>query len=63
MPTGMYHSGIGGGGFALVHAANGSEEVVDFRESAPSAAFENMYEDNVNGSLRSGLARCVHKVM
>lgn len=28
---GMYHSGIGGGGFMLVRAANGSYEFIDFR--------------------------------
>lgn len=36
--VGMYHSGIGGGGFALVHDKDGSLECVDFRETAPAAA-------------------------
>lgn len=53
----MYHSGIGGGGFALVHAPNGSYEFVDFRESAPAAAFEEMYQGNPGGSIFGGLAR------
>ena len=52
----MYHSGIGGGGFALVRASNGSYEFIDFRETAPAAAFENMYEDDIKASLIGGLS-------
>ena len=55
----MYHSGIAGGGFALVRAPNGSHEVVDFRETAPAASFEDMYQGNVNGSILGGLAKFV----
>ena len=54
---GMYHSGIGGGGFALIRAPNGTYEAVDFRETAPAAAFEDMYKDHVEGSVFGGLAR------
>lgn len=57
--VGMYHSGIGGGGFMLVRSANGSYEFIDFRETAPAAAFEEMYNETnagVDGSLRGGLA-------
>lgn len=54
---GMYHSGIGGGGFMLVRASNGSYEFIDFRETAPAAAFEDMYEHNKEGSIHGGLAR------
>ncbi|KAK8108273.1 Glutathione hydrolase proenzyme [Apiospora kogelbergensis] len=32
---GMHHSGIGGGGFALVRDARGNYTVVDYREAAP----------------------------
>lgn len=32
---GMYHSGIGGGGFMLVRTPNGTHEFIDFRETAP----------------------------
>lgn len=39
---GMYHSGIGGGGFMLVRGNNGSYEFIDFRETAPGAAFQDM---------------------
>lgn len=53
---GMYHSGIGGGGFMIVRGANGSYEIIDFRETAPAAAFEDMYKDNVNASIYGGLA-------
>ena len=54
---GMYHSGIGGGGFVLVRAPNGTYEAIDFRETAPAAAFEDMYKGNVEGSVFGGLAR------
>lgn len=56
----MYHSGIGGGGFMLVRAPNGSYETIDFRETAPAAAFVQMYEGNEEGSLIGGLARFVY---
>lgn len=48
---GMHHSGIGGG------ARNGTFESVDFREKAPAAAFQDMYNDKVNASIYGGLAR------
>ncbi|SMR57437.1 unnamed protein product [Zymoseptoria tritici ST99CH_3D1] len=54
--VGMYHSGIGGGGFMLVRSSNGSYEFIDFRETAPAAAFEDMYKNNENASLYGGLA-------
>ncbi|PQE31458.1 putative gamma-glutamyltranspeptidase 1 precursor protein [Rutstroemia sp. NJR-2017a WRK4] len=56
---GMYHSGIGGGGFMLVRSKNGSYEFIDFREKAPAAAFEEMYSapyGNSDMSLYGGLA-------
>lgn len=52
----MYHSGIGGGGFAVLRDANGEYEAIDFREAAPAAAFEDMYKNNVSASVRGGLA-------
>ena len=54
---GMYHSGIGGGGFMLVRGSNGSYEFIDFRETAPAAAFQDMYKNNINASVFGGLAR------
>jgi gamma-glutamyltranspeptidase / glutathione hydrolase len=53
---GMYHSGIGGGGFMIVRGSNGSYEVIDFRETAPAAAFQDMYNNNTNASIFGGLA-------
>ena len=53
---GMYHSGIGGGGFVLVRAPNGTYESIDFRETAPAAAYEDMYTDDVQKSITGGLA-------
>ena len=55
--VGMYHSGIGGGGFLIVRGSNGTYEFVDFRETAPAAAFEDMYKNNTDASLYGGLAR------
>ena len=34
---------IGGGGFMLIHLADGRDLVIDYRESAPAAATKNMY--------------------
>ncbi|KAH6645268.1 gamma-glutamyltransferase 1 [Truncatella angustata] len=53
---GMQHSGIGGGGFLLVRSSNGSYEFIDFRETAPAAAFQDMYVNNTDASLYGGLA-------
>ncbi|KAK2051965.1 gamma-glutamyltransferase 1 [Colletotrichum caudatum] len=52
----MYHSGIGGGGFMLVRSPNGTYEFIDFRETAPAAAFEDMYKNNTKASEFGGLA-------
>ncbi|KJZ80165.1 hypothetical protein HIM_00015 [Hirsutella minnesotensis 3608] len=52
----MYHAGIGGGGFALVRDSDGTYEAIDFRETAPAAAYEDMYRHNVEGSIVGGLA-------
>ena len=54
---GMYHSGIGGGGFMLVRGPASEYEFIDFREVAPAAASKNMYKNNYNGSIYGGLAR------
>ena len=60
-----YSSGIGGGGFWLLHRAkDGFETMVDGREKAPLAATENMYLDgngvpvkglSINGALAAGV--------
>ncbi|KAK8146906.1 hypothetical protein G3M48_002443 [Beauveria asiatica] len=57
--VGMYHSGIGGGGFALVRDAEGRYEAVDFRETAPAAAYEDMYRQDKQASIAGGLAVAV----
>ncbi|CAJ2499823.1 Uu.00g026760.m01.CDS01 [Anthostomella pinea] len=53
---GMYHSGLGGGGFMLVRGSDGQYEFIDFRETAPAAAFEDMYNNDTDLSLYGGLA-------
>jgi gamma-glutamyltranspeptidase/glutathione hydrolase len=40
----------------LVRAPNGSYEFIDFRETAPAAAFEDMYKNNEQASITGGLA-------
>lgn len=40
-----FASGIGGGGFAVVHRADGTSFALDFREIAPAAAHADMYLD------------------
>lgn len=57
--VGMYHSGIGGGGFAMIRDSEGNYEAIDFRESAPAAAFQDMYQGNINGSIYGGLSVAV----
>lgn len=41
----------------LVRGSNGSYEFIDFRETAPAAAFQDMYNNNTNASIFGGLAR------
>lgn len=41
----------------LIRSPDGSFEAVDFREIAPAAAFEDMYENNTHASIVGGLAR------
>lgn len=51
-----YHSGLGGGGFMLVRASNGSYQFIDFRETMPAAGYQDMYNNNTAASLYGGLA-------
>src|SRR5207249_98389 len=54
---------IGGGGFLLLHTADGRTTFIDFRERAPEAASHNMYldaagkptEDSLVGYRASGV--------
>ena len=60
-----YSSGIGGGGFYLLHSANTKKDVmIDARERAPLAATSDMYLDkqgnvipnaSINGALSAGI--------
>ena len=43
---------IGGGGFMLIHMADGTEKFVDFRETAPAAASKDMYLDASGNPVR-----------
>lgn len=43
----------------MIRSSNGSYESVDFRETAPEAAFEDMFKNNINGSIFGGLARYI----
>ncbi|TIA88604.1 hypothetical protein E3P99_02498 [Wallemia hederae] len=48
--------GIGGGGFALIRDENAEHTFVDFRETAPGAASEDMFVNSQHNSTIGGLA-------
>ncbi|KAF3937753.1 Gamma-glutamyltranspeptidase [Dactylella cylindrospora] len=54
--VGMYHSGIGGGGFMLIRSPKGEYEYVDFREMAPAASWEKMFVNRTHLSMWGGMA-------
>lgn len=56
---GMYHSGISGGGFMLVRDKHGGHESIDYRETAPAAASQDMYASDEKASVFGGLAVAV----
>lgn len=41
----------------LVHSPQGAFEFIDFREKAPAAATQDMFNNNTEASLFGGLAR------
>lgn len=45
-------SGIGGGGFMVIRHTNGSVYTINFRETAPLAATENMFHENASLSQK-----------
>ncbi len=45
---------LGGGGFMLVHTADGRDVAIDFRETAPAAATREMYLDKDGNVLPRG---------
>ncbi|CAK9886374.1 MAG: Glutathione hydrolase proenzyme [Candidatus Erwinia impunctatus] len=44
---------IGGGGFMVIHLADGKDTFINFRETAPGAASANMYLDS-QGNVKKG---------
>lgn len=42
---------IGGGGFMTIHLSDGKNTTIDYREKAPSSAFENMYQDSAGNYI------------
>jgi gamma-glutamyltranspeptidase/glutathione hydrolase len=50
---------IGGGGFMVVRLADGTSDVIDYREKAPLKASRNMYLDN-SGNVIPGLSTNTH---
>ena len=48
---------LGGGGFMLIRFANGEETFIDFRETAPAAASETMYQDAQGNPIRNASLR------
>ena len=44
---------IGGGGFMVIHLADGKNTTIDFRETAPLAAHEKMYLDSLGNFVPS----------
>jgi gamma-glutamyltranspeptidase/glutathione hydrolase len=44
---------IGGGGFMVIHLANGKNTTIDFREAAPLAAHEKMFLDELGNYVPS----------
>jgi gamma-glutamyltranspeptidase/glutathione hydrolase len=43
---------IGGGGFMLIHRAGGGDAFINFRETAPQAATQDMYIDAAGNPIR-----------
>lgn len=50
---------IAGGGFAVIRTSDGEFNSLDFRETAPLAAYEEMYQDN-NGDVDLNLSQKGH---
>lgn len=44
---------IGGGGFIVLHLANGTNTSIDFREKAPLSAFRDMYLDSLGNFVEA----------
>ncbi|HKP85636.1 MAG TPA: gamma-glutamyltransferase [Blastocatellia bacterium] len=53
---------LGGGGFMMIRRANGSTEIIDYRERAPLAATRDMYLDK-NGNVIEDASMVGHKAV
>src|ERR1043166_2138556 len=53
---------LGGGGFMLIREADGEEEAIDYRETAPSAATRDMYLD-ASGNVIKGASTDGYKAV
>src|SRR5215469_1029953 len=53
---------LGGGGFAVIHLANGKTTVISFREKAPDATTANLFLD-AKGDLAPGLSQVGYKAV
>ncbi|GAA5801834.1 hypothetical protein HPULCUR_007289 [Helicostylum pulchrum] len=51
-----FATGIGGGGFMLIRSPNGTYEHIDFRETAPAAAFKDMFVKDPMAARIGGLS-------
>ncbi|KAG2234762.1 hypothetical protein INT48_000111 [Thamnidium elegans] len=51
-----FATGIGGGGFMLIRSPNGTYEHIDFRETAPAAAFKDMFVKDPMAAQVGGLS-------
>ncbi|EPX71318.1 gamma-glutamyltranspeptidase Ggt1 [Schizosaccharomyces octosporus yFS286] len=54
-----FSSGIGGGGFMLIRHPNGTANSLNFRETAPSGSYKDMFHGNPNVSQVGGLSVAV----
>lgn len=57
--VGAASSGIGGGAFMIIRLANGTTTVLDMRERAPAAAYEDMYLDKPEAKFSGPLSVAV----
>ena len=52
-------SGLGGGGFMLIKSGDGEAEFLDFRETAPRGAHQDMFKEDPEASKVGGMAVAV----
>ncbi|KAJ3406960.1 hypothetical protein HDU80_010020 [Chytriomyces hyalinus] len=54
--TNSFSSGLGGGGFMLMRNSSGGYEFLNFRETAPAAAYTDMYKNHPERATVGGLS-------